>query len=46
MIPHNLFGFAMFFFTKGYHSTAWGAKDLNFGLTNLTHKLWKYFWRN
>ena len=25
------------FFIKGYHGTAWGAKDLNFGGTNLTH---------
>ena len=37
MIAHNLFGFEMLFFIKGYHSTAWGAKDLNFGGSNLTH---------
>ena len=34
---HNLFGFDMFFFVKGYHVTAWGTKYLNFGGTNLTH---------
>ena len=27
----------MFFFIKGYRATAWGTKDLKFGLTNLTH---------
>ena len=37
MIAHNLFGFDMLFFIKGYHSTAWGTKDLNFGGSNLTH---------
>ena len=26
-----------FFSVKGYHATAWGTKDLNFGGTNLTH---------
>ena len=37
MIAHNLFGFDMFFFIKGYWATAWDTKDLNFGGTNLTH---------
>ena len=27
----------MFFFIEGYRATAWGTKDLNFGVTNLTH---------
>ena len=35
MVAHNLFGFDMFFFIKGY--CAWGTKDLNFSGTNLTH---------
>ena len=37
MIAHNLFGFDMFFFIKGYHAIAWGTEDLNVGRTNLTH---------
>ena len=37
MIKDNLFGFDMFFFTKGYCATAWDTKHLNFGGTNLTH---------
>ena len=37
MIVHNLFGFDMFFFIKGYQATAWGTKDLNIGGRNLTH---------
>ena len=37
MIAHNLFGFDMFFFIKGYLATAWGTKDLNIGGTNVTH---------
>lgn len=37
MIAHNLFGFDMFFFIKGYKATAWGTKDLNIGGTKLTH---------
>ena len=36
MIAHNLFGFDMFFFIKGYQANAWVTKDLNFGGTNLT----------
>ena len=35
MIVHNLFGFDMFFFIKGYQANAWVTKDLNFGGTNL-----------
>ena len=46
MIAHKLFGFDMFFFIKGCRATGWGTKDLNFGGTNLTHKLRKYCWRN
>ena len=37
LTAHNLFGFNMFFFIKGYPGTAWGTKDLNVGKTNLTH---------
>ena len=37
MIAHNLFGFDMFFFIKGYRATAWRTKDSNIGGTNLTH---------
>ena len=37
MIAHNLFGFDMFFFIKGYLATAWGTKDLIIGGTNVTH---------
>ena len=37
IIPHNLFGFDMLFFIKGYRATAWVTKDLNFGGTNSTH---------
>ena len=37
MIAHNLFGFNILFFIKGYRATAWGTKDLNFGGSNLTH---------
>ena len=37
IIAHNLFGFDMFFFIKGYRTTAWGTKDLNIDGTNLTH---------
>ena len=37
MTAHNLFGFDMFFFIKGYRATAWGTKELNVGGTNLTH---------
>ena len=36
-IAHDLFGFDMFFFIKGYRATAWGTKDLNIEGTNLTH---------
>ena len=37
MIAHNLFGLHMVFLIKGYRATAWGAKDLNIGGTNLRH---------
>ena len=37
MTAHNLFGFDMFFLTKGYRATAWGTDVLNIGGTNSTH---------
>ena len=37
LIAHNLFGFDMFFFIKGYCATTLGTKGLNVGGTNLTH---------
>ena len=37
LIAHNLFGFDMFFFIKGYRATTLGTKGLNVGGTNLTH---------
>ena len=37
LIAHNLFGFDMFYFVKGYRASAWGSKDLNFGGNNLTN---------
>ena len=37
LIAHNLFGFDMFYFIKGYRASAWGSKDLNFGGNNLTN---------
>ena len=37
LTTHNLFGFDMLFFVKGYRATEWGTKDLNFGGANLTH---------
>ena len=37
MIAHNLFGFDMFYFIKGYTASAWGSKDLKFGGNNLTN---------
>ena len=38
LIAHNLFGFDMFYFIKGYRASAWGSKDLNFGRNNFTNK--------
>ena len=35
LIAHNLFGFDMFYFIKGYRACAWGSKDLKFGGNNL-----------
>ena len=37
MIVHDLYGFDMFFFIKGYRATAWGTKHFNNGGANLTH---------
>ena len=39
LIAHNLFGFDMFYFIKGYRdrASAWGSKDLHFGGNNLTN---------
>ena len=37
MIAHNLFGFDMLFFIKGYQATAGEPKDLNIGGINFTH---------
>ena len=37
LIAHNLFGYDMFYFIKGYRASAWGSKDLNFGRNNLTN---------
>ena len=37
LIAHNLFGFDMFYFIKGYRASAWGYKDLHFNGNNLTN---------
>ena len=37
LIAHNLFGFDMFYFIKGYRTSACGSKDLNFGGNSLTN---------
>ena len=36
MIAHNLFGFDMFFFLKGYQATAWCTKEIKHRGSNLT----------
>ena len=36
MIAHNLFGFDMFFFLKGYQATAWCTKEIKRRGSNLT----------
>ena len=35
-MAHNLFGFDMYYFIKGYIASAWCSKELNIGGTNLT----------
>lgn len=37
MIAHNLFGFDLYYFIKGYVATAWYLKGLKIGGSNLTH---------
>ena len=36
MIAHNLFGFDLYYFIKGYIAYAWWSKELNIGGNNLT----------
>ena len=36
-IAHNLFGFDMYYFIKGYIASAWCSKSLNIAGNNLTH---------
>ena len=36
VIAHNLFGFDLYYFLKGYIASAWCSKELNIGGTNLT----------
>ena len=36
VIAHNLFGFDLYYFIKGYNASAWCSKGLNIGGTNLT----------
>ena len=36
VIAHNLFGFDLYYFIKGYITSAWCFKELNIGGTNLT----------
>ena len=35
-IAHNFFGFDMYFFIRGYRTTAWTSKNSNIGGTGLT----------
>ena len=37
MISHNLFGFDLYYFIKGYVASAWYSKGLKIGGSNLTH---------
>ena len=39
VIAHNLFGFDLYYFIKGYIVSAWCSKSLNIAGNNLTHKL-------
>ena len=36
VIAHNLFGFDLYYFTKGYIASAWCSKELNIEKRNLT----------
>ena len=36
-IPHNFFGFDLFYFMKAYIAPAWGSKELDIGGNSLTH---------
>ena len=36
VIAHNLFGFDLYYFIKGYIASAWCSKESNIGGTNLT----------
>ena len=38
LIAHNLFGFDLYYFIKGYIASAWCSKELKTGENNLTHK--------
>ena len=37
VIAHNLFGFDLYYFIKGYIAPAWCSKSLNIARNNLTH---------
>ena len=37
VIAHNLFGFDLYYFIKGYVTSAWCSKELKIGGNNLTH---------
>ena len=37
VFAHNLFGFDLYYFIKGYIASAWCSKELNIGGNNLTH---------
>ena len=36
VIAHNLFGFDLYYFIKGYIASAWYSKELKIGGNNLT----------
>lgn len=38
IIAHNLFGFDMYYFIKGYVASVWCSKEKKIGGSNLTHK--------
>ena len=37
VFAHNLFGFDLYYFIKGYIASAWSSKEFNIGGNNLTH---------
>ena len=37
VIAHNVFGFDLYYFIKGYIASTWCSKELNIGRNNLTH---------